>query len=139
VKKEILRRKTRQRNIILEELRKVKTHPAACDIYNIVRRKIPSISFGTIYRNLNLLREQGKILELSCGKYSSRYDATVTPHYHFCCLACKNVFDINVSPLKNLDKRIGKNFGFDVRYHQIDFFGYCDNCRQGLSFRQTRR
>lgn len=130
MKREILRRETRQRNAILEELRKVKTHPTACDIYKTVRRKIPSISFGTIYRNLNLLREEGKILELSCGKHSSRYDATVSPHYHFCCLACKNVFDVNISVLKNLDKRIGKNLGFDVLSHQIDFFGYCDNCRQ---------
>lgn len=129
MRKEILRRNTRQKGIILEELRKVKSHPAANEVFRIVRRRIPNISFGTVYRNLNLLRDNGKILELACGRYSCRYDATVTPHYHFYCFKCKGVFDINITMLKDLDRRVSKSYSFVVRTHRIDFYGYCKKCK----------
>lgn len=130
MKKEILRRKTKQRSIILEELRKTKAHPSADLLFKMVRRKIPSISFGTVYRNLNLLRDQGQILELFCGKYSCRYDGNLKNHYHFFCVKCKNVFDIYEPLLDNLDYRIGKKLGFQVQYHRIDFYGYCRDCKE---------
>lgn len=93
---EILRRHTRQRAVILNELRKVKTHPTADAIYRMVRKRLPSISFGTVYRNLSLLRDGGDILELTCGKYRCRYDGDNREHYHFICLECENVFDADM-------------------------------------------
>lgn len=129
MKKEILRRKTKQRSTILEELRKVKTHPTAYSVFRMVRRRIPSISFGTVYRNLNLLKEQGEILELTCGKYSCRYDGNIKNHYHFLCLKCQKVFDLDKPVLKNLDRKIIRHSGFQVKYHRIDFYGYCQDCK----------
>ena len=81
MKREIKRRATKQKGIILEELSKVKTHPTADSVFSIVRKRLPTISFGTVYRNLNLLRDDGKVLELSAGRYSCRYDATTANHY----------------------------------------------------------
>lgn len=129
MKKEILRRKTKQRNVILEELRKVKTHPTADSVFRMVRRRLPSISFGTVYRNLSFLRDQGQVLELTCGKYSCRYDGETRSHYHFFCLDCQKVFDLHTSVLKNLDERITQKSGFQVRYHRINFYGYCKDCK----------
>lgn len=122
------KRETRQRNVILEELRKVKDHPTADKLYRIVKRRVPSISLGTVYRNLNLLRDEGKIQELTCGKYTSHYDGDVTNHNHFFCIRCRNVFDLDVSALKNLDKRIARRMGFYISYHRLDFYGYCSKC-----------
>ena len=130
MKKEILRRTTKQRSIILEELRKVKTHPTADIIFMMVRKKIPSISFGTVYRNLNLLRDEGQILELACGKYRCRYDGTVKTHYHSICLECEKVFDLEEPLLKNLDTKISKKSNFEIKYHRIDFYGYCQDCKK---------
>ena len=127
--KKILRRQTKQRNTILEELKKVKTHPAADSLFKLVRKRLPQISFGTVYRNLNLLRDQGQILELSCGRHSCRYDGTTKNHYHFFCLNCKKVFDIDEPVIKSLDKKIGGKSGFKVEYHRIDFYGYCRDCK----------
>lgn len=129
MKKEILRRKTKQRNIILEELRKVKTHPTADSVFKMVRRRLSNISFGTVYRNLSFLRDQGHILELTCGKYSCRYDGETRNHYHFFCLDCQKVFDLHMPVLKNLDERINQKSGFQVKYHRIDFYGYCRDCK----------
>lgn len=129
MKKGITRRTSKQRNTVLEELKKVKTHPTADSIFRIVRRKLPSISFGTVYRNLNLLKADGKILELTCGKYSCRYDGEVRNHYHFLCLKCKKVLDLDEPILKHLDEKIGKTLRADVKYHRIDFYGYCRSCK----------
>ncbi len=57
-------RNTRQRRLILEELRKLKTHPTAASLYAIVRRRMPKISLGTVYRNLELLNQMGMIRKL---------------------------------------------------------------------------
>ena len=129
MKKEITRRNTRQRQVILDELCKVKTHPGADSIFKMVRKKIPNVSYGTVYRNLNLLRDEGKVLELSLGKYSCRYDGTVVSHSHFFCLRCKNIFDIAELNMNNLDGRISDRHNFKVEYHRIEFFGYCDKCK----------
>ena len=129
MKRIILRRITRQRSIILKELRKVKSHPTADSIFRMARRRIPSISFGTVYRNLNLLKNQGRILELTCGKYSCCYDGNISKHYHFLCLKCKNIFDLDEPVLKDLDIRISKKSGMHVEYHRIDFYGYCRVCK----------
>lgn len=129
MERKIIRRETRQKTIILEELRRVKSHPTADSIFRMVRRRIPCVSFGTVYRNLNLLRDQGQILELACGRYSCRYDGNTTNRYHFFCLKCKRVFDLDELILKNLDKKITQKSGMKIEYHRIDFYGYCRDCK----------
>ncbi|MFQ5853689.1 MAG: transcriptional repressor, partial [Candidatus Binatia bacterium] len=74
-------RRSRPREVILEELRKVKTHPRGDELFETVRRRLPRISLGTIYRNLALFHRQGLVLELSCGNFN-RYDGNTTPHHH---------------------------------------------------------
>src|SRR3989338_3546915 len=102
IKEKILRRKSKQRKIILDELKKLKTHPRADLLFKIVRKKLPNISFGTVYRNLNLLRDRGEVLELTCGKHGCRYDGTATNHYHFSCLKCGRVFYLDQPGLRDL-------------------------------------
>lgn len=131
IKKEMSskKRNTRQRRIILEELAKVKTHPRADALFHMVRKRLPAISMGTVYRNLNLLKEEGKVLELTCGKYSSHYDADIRNHYHFFCTNCKQIFDLDEPLLADLDKAISRRSGMVVRYHRIHFYGYCRTCK----------
>ncbi|MDP3732318.1 MAG: transcriptional repressor [Candidatus Omnitrophota bacterium] len=130
MKREVLRRKTRQREIILEELRKTNLHPTADMLFRVVRRRLSAISFGTVYRNLNLLRDKGKILELARGRYSCHYDGDTRGHYHFFCLKCKNIFDVHLPVINNLDKKVSERLRFQVEYHRIEFYGYCKRCRR---------
>ena len=129
MKAKTVRRNTKQRQIILDELCKVKTHPSADTIFKMVRKRIPDISYGTIYRNLNLLKDENRVLELSFGKHSCRYDGMVKEHFHLFCLKCENVFDVEEAGLGRLDKKIADKMNFRVEYHRLEFFGYCDSCK----------
>ncbi|MDP2646297.1 MAG: transcriptional repressor [Desulfobacterales bacterium] len=53
-------RMTAQRKIILEELRKVDTHPCADEVYAMVKKPLPRVSLGTVYRNLEILCRLGE-------------------------------------------------------------------------------
>ena len=131
MKEEMKRRNTKQRRIILDELYKIRTHPSADTLFKMVRKRIPDISYGTVYRNLNLLKDENRVLELSFGKHSCRYDGTVKEHFHFFCLKCKNVFDVEETDIGQLDKKIADKMNFKVEYHRLEFFGYCDKCGGG--------
>lgn len=129
MRRRIKRRATRQRRAIVEELKKVKTHPEACAIFRMVKKRIPSISFGTVYRNLRVLRDEGEILELPCGRHSSRYDGTAEPHYHFFCLKCERVYDLDGPLSKPFDEQISRTLDSEVKYHLTNFYGYCKKCK----------
>ncbi len=113
-------RLTKQREIMLEELKKVKTHPDAKQVYEIVRKKIPNISFGTVYRNLRVLKELGLVLELDYGV--SRYDGDTSEHYHFTCEKCRKVLDI-FEKLKFKIKTRHK-----IKSFRLELFGVCNDC-----------
>lgn len=125
----ITRRLTKQKRLILEELQKTKTHPTGEVLLKSVRRRLSSVSLGTLYRNLNLLRDEGKILELRCGRYSCHYDADTRLHYHFLCLDCQRVLDLDAPPLLDIDRVIVQKTGLAVRFHRLDFYGYCHSCK----------
>jgi len=127
--KKKLFRQTKQRRLILEELKKLKTHPTAEELFLHLKNKIPTISFSTVYRNLNFLKNKGEILELNLGKYSSRYDGDLSSHQHFFCLGCKRVFDLYFSLADEFPKRIEEELNFKVRYQRVYFYGYCKNCK----------
>lgn len=113
---------------MLEELTKVSTHPDAKTLLSMVRRRIPAVSLGTIYRNLNILRDEGKIIELNLGRYSCHYDADISTHHHFFCLLCQKVFDLKGYIFSGIDKRLQKQ-GFYVQYQRIHLYGHCPGCR----------
>ena len=81
-------RLTTQRQIILEELAKVKTHPTASELYDMVRKRLSRIGLGTVYRNLELMADSGMILKIEVGGTQKRFDATTDDHYHIRCSAC---------------------------------------------------
>ena len=89
-------RMTKQRQVILEELRKVKTHPTADDMYQMLRKKMPKISLGTVYRNLEILSESGIIQKLDVGGTQKRFDGDISIHSHVRCVDCGRVGDIDL-------------------------------------------
>lgn len=92
-------RNTRQRGVILDILRETREHPTAEIIYREARRVLPNISLGTVYRNLNFLRDQGSVREIRPSEGgSSRFDGMETPHAHFHCVRCSALLDIPLPP-----------------------------------------
>jgi Fe2+ or Zn2+ uptake regulation protein len=123
-------RLTRQRQIVLEELAKVDFHPRADQIYQMVRRRIPNISFGTIYRNLKTLQELGLLAELQYGSKSARFDANIGAHQHFVCLQCDKIIDVDED--FGLDMEIPglKRMGYQVEGYRLQLLGHCPSCRK---------
>lgn len=119
---------SKQRDAILEYLHSTTSHPTADTVYENVREKLPNISLGTVYRNLNMLADSGEILRLSCGGASDRYDGTVTPHYHFLCRQCGNVSDLAMSGLEHINVIAGAGFAGTIEGHVTYFFGICPAC-----------
>ena len=76
-------RKTKQRGAILRVLRNTDTHPTADWVYQEVRKEMPHVSLGTIYRNLKTLVEMGEVQELCYGSSYTRFDGNPHRHYHF--------------------------------------------------------
>jgi Fur family ferric uptake transcriptional regulator len=81
-------RMTRQRRTIMEVLEKVDNHPAADEIYEMVRHKLPHISLGTVYRNLDVLSEHGLIRKMEFAGSQRRFDGRRNNHYHLRCTGC---------------------------------------------------
>ena len=123
-----MRRDTKQREAVLRILRNTRSHPTADQIYDEVRKDIPNISKGTVYRNLEVLQEDGIITELQINGTQSRYEVKQDNHYHFRCERCGRVFDLDEPVDKELDERVAKNSGFKVLYHQTEFRGLCRDC-----------
>jgi Fur family transcriptional regulator, peroxide stress response regulator len=96
------RRQTSQKHEILNYLSSVKTHPKAEIVYKGVKERLPKITLATVYRNLNLLAEEGKILRLEINK-EYHYDADITSHQHFVCLDTGKIYDLYN---KNLEKKV---------------------------------
>jgi Fe2+ or Zn2+ uptake regulation protein len=123
-------RRTRQREAILRVLKQTTTHPTADWLYDEVRKEIPNISKGTVYRNLNFLRQAGEILELNPDGIVNRYDGRQENHYHFSCEKCGRVFDVDESVSPGLDQRVAQKMGFQVSRHTLQFFGLCRDCQK---------
>ena len=133
-----MRRGTKQREAILKVLRKTKSHPTADQIYDEVRKEIRNISKGTVYRNLQVLQEDGAVSELNLNGTSSRFEAKQDSHYHFRCEQCGRVFDLDEPVNNELDEKVAKRTGFKVSSHQLEFRGLCKDC-QKLSKNRKRR
>jgi Fur family ferric uptake transcriptional regulator len=121
---------TNQRDVILSELRAVKTHPTADELYTQVRSRLPRVSLATVYRNLEWLNEQGLAKKIEVGGRQKRFDGDISEHYHVRCQKCGRVADIEMDVLENLEGCISESCGFTVTGHRLEFTGLCSECTQ---------
>jgi Fur family ferric uptake transcriptional regulator len=122
-------RNTQQRKVMLEELRKTHSHPTATELYEIVRRRLPKISLGTVYRNLELLTEMGAIRKLEIFGKEARFDGDLERHYHVRCERCSRVDDfVSVFPVQAIEEARDMN-GWKILGRRVEFVGICPECQ----------
>lgn len=121
-------RMTQQRKIILEELRKVDTHPSADEVYEMVRQRLPRISLGTVYRNLEILSKTGVIQKLEPGCTLKRFDGNPQDHYHIRCMQCDRVVDAHFDIDLKLPREVCEASNFKIIAHKLEFIGLCSAC-----------
>jgi Fur family ferric uptake transcriptional regulator len=120
-------RLTPQRKVILEELRKLASHPTADELYEIVRRRLPKISLGTVYRNLDMLSSQGIIQKLYVAESQMRFDGNTQPHSHVHCIECGRVADVSAD-LDTAALMHNVNTDFELMGYSLTFYGLCPEC-----------
>ena len=120
-------RYSKQRELVLKTVMDNLIHPTAQEIYNMTREKDPTISMGTVYRNLNLLAEQGKILRIKVPGGADRFDGTIAPHNHAVCTRCGMVMDYDYS-FDDLNRSLLEKSGFKCEELNITVRGTCKNC-----------
>ena len=121
-------RKTEPRRIILDEIKNLTSHPTADEIYDLVRKRIPRVSLGTIYRNLEILSREGLIQKLDIGGTQRRFDGCTDNHYHFRCISCGQVVDLTTKPLKEIEFTISKLSPCQIHGHRLELIGLCMTC-----------
>lgn len=127
---EIGTRRTRQRHAILEAVRSTKSHPDVQWVYEQVRRDLPRVSLGTVYRNLDLLARSGIITRIPTIDGLARYDADTSSHGHVACRLCGRIDDIAVEmPMQALHEA-ATTAGFRDVSAIIEIYGVCPTCSQ---------
>ena len=120
----------RKRDAILACIRSTDIHPDAEWVYQNVKAEIPDISLATVYRNLNLFKEQGLIASLGTVNGVERFDGNVEPHVHFVCAGCDAVTDLHeIKVPTQLGTDVEKKTGCHIEACQLTFTGLCSNCR----------
>ena len=124
-------RLTGPRRVVLEVVRATESHPTAECVHRMVRRRLPRVSLGTVYRNLRLLVEEGLVQELP-GPHA-RFVGNLARHHHFTCTECGRILDVD-GPLcepqtRAVSARVESLTGLTITHQRIEFFGRCPACR----------
>jgi len=126
-------RLTLPRKLVLESLRAAPCHADANWVYDQVRKQLPGVSLGTIYRTLNVLVEAGLIRMLHCGDRHARYDAHLQPHDHAICQDCGALVEAEIFR----GQGTAKATGFAIWGHHLDFYGLCPACQAKRAQRES--
>ena len=121
-------RHSRQRERIYQYLTESMEHPSAEMVYNALREEISGLSLGTVYRNLKLLEEIGKVRRVASSQGSERYDAICGDHAHFVCSACGSVRDMEDTDTAAIRAALRLGEGYRLGKLDLTATGICPDC-----------
>jgi Fur family peroxide stress response transcriptional regulator len=122
------RNRTPQRDRLLAYLRDTDTHPTAAQIHDAIGPDLPGLSLATIYRNLEVLVDEGLVDEVSVPSSSTRYDGNPRAHHHFLCDRCSRIIDVELPEPRMLRRKLHDAYALRARSVSIDFHGLCPEC-----------
>jgi Fe2+ or Zn2+ uptake regulation protein len=123
-------RESRQKQAILKVLRGANGHPPAAWIYDEVRKQIPNISLGTVYRNLKALCDAKEIIELDLAGDTRRYEGRLDKHHHFKCDSCGHILDVDESMGGRIVAQFTQKTGLQINDFSLIFTGLCRDCQR---------
>ena len=125
-----MERNTIQRSLTLNAVKKLKNHPTVEEIYEEVAKEHPSISKGTVYRNLKELAENGDLYDVEVPGAASHFDHNCKDHYHARCIKCGKVIDVDLPYMHDLLDKIKDKHGFEFTGYDLVFKGLCAECQE---------
>ena len=129
-------RQSRQQRLVFEIVERSHNHPTAHQVFAQARRRIPTISLGTVYRNLRQLADQGHVQENKMGGEPARFEVPRQKHYHIWCVECGRLEDLTLPYQDELDRKAQRLVRHRLEEHRMEFFGVCPEC--GREPRQLR-
>jgi len=122
---------TPQREAVLQVIRERGDHPTANDIFEAARKRLPTISYATVYNSLRYLRETGLVREISFGDSASRYDRETDRHDHAICNNCGKLVDFDLQETADLMRAAARKSRFKPESVHLTLRGLCPDCREG--------
>jgi Fur family peroxide stress response transcriptional regulator len=121
---------TRQRRAVLSVVAESDEHMTAGEIFEAARRRLPSISFATVYNSLKYLKEAGLVREINFGKGSSRYDRETARHDHAVCSRCGKLVDFDLPETPQLVRAAARRSRFKPETIHLTLVGLCPDCQK---------
>jgi Fur family peroxide stress response transcriptional regulator len=126
---------TPQRIAICQLILSSKDHPTADQVYQVVKKKYPTLSLATVYQTLHLLTEIGLLQELDFSDRGSRYDPDTSPHINIICRNCGKIQDFEAESVRKLWSQIIRDLGFKPTGQRLDIYRYCEQCQNQKTIR----
>lgn len=125
-------RMTHQREIILDELQRTRTHPSADELYASVKKRLPRISLATVYRNLETLSNAGLVSKLEVTGRQKRFDWNREPHNHITCTQCHRIDDVlSLSEPTPPSCQMPQDLqGYHLSGWRVEYYGICPDCQE---------
>lgn len=121
---------TRQRQLILEYVRRGPDHFTAQELFEEMAEKHPEIGFATVYRFLRKLSEHGYVTEVRMGGMPARYEWSAKNHHdHLTCIKCNKIVEFENQKIEDLQNQIAHQHGFILSDHVLELYGICSHCR----------
>lgn len=122
---------TRQRELILEEFLRSKSHLSTEDLYLRLRAGNPRIGYATVHRSLKLFAECGIAEQRNFGDGQARFEATDHDehHDHLICVTCGKISEFEDPRIEKLQHEVAEAYGFTIERHRLELYGYCPACR----------
>ncbi|MBE6734950.1 MAG: transcriptional repressor [Ruminococcaceae bacterium] len=120
---------SKKRQMILDTIRSTDTHPSAKWVYETLKEQIPDLSLGTVYRNINLFKEQGLIIPVATVDGEERIDGDTSAHAHFVCKECGCVYDVPATHAPISQETCALD-GFCTHNTVLTYYGICGGCTE---------
>lgn len=121
---------TPQRLAVYAILKEKKDHPTVETIHEILKKKYPAISMGTIYKTINLLRELGLVSEVIKDQKGLRYDLTTETHVNLICPKCGQIIDYKSSLIEQFKENMTIELNGEIIGQRLDFYKLCEECKR---------
>ena len=118
-------RYSQQREQIYQTVCASREQPTAQMVYDALRPSMPHLSLGTVYRNLQQMARDGRLMEID-GPIA-RFDGNIHPHTHLRCQKCGCVADVELPYDAALDRAFRME-GWNIIGHSLMFTGICPDC-----------
>jgi Fur family transcriptional regulator, peroxide stress response regulator len=121
---------TRQRQAVLEVIKETHDHLTAAEVFQEARKRLPSISYATVYNSLRYLRDAGLVREIQFGSGASRYDRETDRHDHALCSRCGKLVDFDLELSADLVRAAARRSGFQPVSLHLTLNGLCPDCKE---------